>query len=295
MARKRSENDLSSVAIGDTLSVWQERLQFTLGLRYQQINAWNFDRATGQVTSAYSAAAATPMFGLVVKPWQNVSVYGNYIQGLQQGQIAPLTAVNAGEVFPPSVTQQYEVGVKVGWGKLTTALAAYQITQPSGFINPQTNIFGVDGQQRKQGIEFNVFGAPVEGVRLLGGLSFIDARLTQTQGGLNQGNQAVGVSPFQLVAGGEWDLPFAKGFTVLGRVIYGSPAFVDRANLQQMPEWALVNLGTRYSFEGINKKPIVIRANVNNVFEANYWYSTSFGQMSLSAPRTFLLSAAFDF
>ena len=25
------------------------------------------------------------MVGLVVKPWQNVSVYGNYIQGLQEG------------------------------------------------------------------------------------------------------------------------------------------------------------------------------------------------------------------
>jgi iron complex outermembrane recepter protein len=294
-ARKRSENDLSSVAIGDTLSVWQERLQFTLGLRFQQINTWNFNTTTGAVTSSYNAAAATPMFGLLAKPWQNVSVYANYIQGLQQGPTAPLTAVNAGQVFPPSVTQQYEVGVKVDWGKLATTLAAYQITQPSGFINPQTNIFGVDGEQRNRGLEFNVFGEPTEGVRLLGGLSYIDARLTLTQGGLNQGNQAVGVSPFQLVAGGEWDLPFAKAFTVLGRVIYDSPAFVDRANLQQMPDWALVNLGVRYTFEGINKKPIVIRANVNNVFDANYWQATSFGQMSLSSPRTFLLSTSFNF
>ena len=66
-------------------------------------------------------------------------------------------------------------------------------------------------------------------------------------------------------------------------------------NLQQMPDWAQVNLGVRYAFEGINKKPIIIRANVNNVFDANYWYSTSFGQMSLSAPRTFLLSTTFNF
>ena len=294
-ARKRSEDELSSVAIGDTLSVWQERLQFTLGLRFQQIDSWNFNTTSGAVTSSYNAAAATPMFGLVVKPWQNVSVYGNYIQGLQQGQTAPLTTVNAGQIFPPSVTQQYEVGVKVDWGKLTTTLAAYQITQPSGFINPQTNIFGVDGQQRNRGLEFNVFGEPIEGVRLLGGMSYIDARLTQTEGGLNQGNQAVSVPPFQLVAGGEWDLPFAKGLTVLGRVVYESAAFVDRANLQQMPDWAQVNLGARYAFEGINKKPIIIRANVNNVFDANYWYSTSFGQMSLSSPRTFLLSTTFNF
>jgi len=294
-ARKRQEIDLGSVAVGDTLSIWQERVQFTLGLRFQQINSWNFNTTTGAVTSSSNAAATSPMFGLVVKPWENVSVYGNYIQGLQQGPIAPSTALNAGEVFPPTVTQQYEVGVKVDWGKFTTTLAAYQITQPSGFINPQTNIFGVDGQQRNRGLEFNVFGEPTEGVRLLGGMSYIDARLTQTQGGLNQGNQAVSVPPFQLVAGGEWDLPFAKGLTVLGRIVYESAAFVDRANLQQIPDWAQVNLGARYTFEGINKKPIIIRANVNNVFDANYWYSTSFGQMSVSSPRTFLLSTTFNF
>jgi iron complex outermembrane receptor protein len=66
-------------------------------------------------------------------------------------------------------------------------------------------------------------------------------------------------------------------------------------NVQQIPDWALVNVGLRYSFEGINKKPIVIRANVNNLFDANYWYSTTFAQLSPSNPRTFLLSTTFNF
>ncbi len=210
-ARKRQEIDLSSVAIGDTLSFWQDRVQFTLGLRSQQINTWNFNTVTGALRSQYNSAAVTPMFGLVVKPLENVSVYGNYIQGLQEGPTAPNTARNAGEIFPPSVTQQYEVGVKIDWGKLTTTLAAYQISQPSGFVNPQTNIFGVDGEQRNRGLEFNVFGEITEGVRLLGGISYIDARLTKTQGGLNEGNQALGVPPFQLVAGGRMGPAFRQG------------------------------------------------------------------------------------
>ena len=294
-AAKRSDTDLASVAVGDTLSVWQERLQLTLGVRSQQFNAWNYNRFTGALTSTYAAGAVTPLVGVVVKPWQNVSIYGNFIQGLQEGQTAPIGTVNAGEVFPPFMSQQYEVGVKVDWGKLTTTFAAYQITQPSSFIDPATNIFTVDGQQRNRGLEFNVFGEVTEGVRLLGGATFIDARLTQTSGGINQGNLAIGVPQFQFVAGGEWDLPFAKGLTATGRVVYNGPAYVDQMNVQQIPDWALVNVGLRYSFEGINKKPIVIRANVNNLFDANYWYSTTFAQLSPSNPRTFLLSTTFSF
>jgi len=294
-APKRSENDLSSVAVGDTLSIMGERMQLTLGLRFQQINTWNFNTTTGAVTSSYNAAATSPMFGLVVKPLQNVSIYGNYIQGLQEGATAPIGTVNAGQVFAPFVSQQYELGVKVDWGKLTTTLAAYQITQPSSFIIPVSNIFTVDGQQRNRGLEFNVFGEAAPGVRLLGGASYIDARLTQTAGGLNQGNQAIGIPQFQLVAGGEWDLPVLKGVTLIGRLIYDSSAYLDSANLQQVPDWAQVNLGASYTFEGMNKKPIVVRATVNNVFNANYWNATSFGQLSLSTPRTFLLSTSFNF
>ena len=160
-----------------------------------------------------------------------------------------------GKPFRPTVTNSTRSALKVDWGKITTALAAYQISQPSGFINPSTNIFGVDGEQRNRGLELNVFGELTEGVRLLGGMSYIDAWLTQTQGGLNQGNQAVSVPPFQLVAGGEWDLPFAKGLTVLGRVVYESAAFVDRANLQQMPDWAQVNLGRATPSKASTRSP----------------------------------------
>ena len=135
-ARKRSGVRPASVAIGDTLSVWQERVQLTLGVRGQQIKSWNFNTTTGAVTSSYNEAATTPMVGLVVKPWENVSVYGNFIQGLQEGPTAPIGTLNAGQVFSPFITNQYEVGVKVDWGKLTTTLAAFQISQPSSFITP---------------------------------------------------------------------------------------------------------------------------------------------------------------
>ncbi len=58
-------------------------------------------------TSGYDQSALSPSVAVVVKPfWENVSFYGNFIQGLQQGAIVGATFANAGEVFrrtsPPS-------------------------------------------------------------------------------------------------------------------------------------------------------------------------------------------------
>ena len=66
-------------------------------------------------------------------------------------------------------------------------------------------------------------------------------------------------------------------------------------NKQVVPDWAQVNIGARYTYERTNGKPIVIRANIDNLFNANYWNATSFGQLSASNPRSFMLAATFEF
>jgi len=43
--------------------------------------------------------AVTPVGSVVFKPWQNVSLYTNYIEGRSKGDPAPATAINAGEAF----------------------------------------------------------------------------------------------------------------------------------------------------------------------------------------------------
>src|SRR5690606_2882152 len=105
--------------------------QFTAGIRYQEVGSRNFDTTTGDETSSYDGRAWTPALGLVVKPWENVSFYANYIENLQRGSIVGSSYANSGEVLPPYVSDQYEAGVKVDWGQVTTTLAVFQITQPN--------------------------------------------------------------------------------------------------------------------------------------------------------------------
>jgi iron complex outermembrane receptor protein len=228
-----------------------------------------------------------------------VSIYGNYIQGLEPGQTVGLTFANAGQIFAPFKSTQYEVGVKVDWGKLTTTASLFQITRPSTIVDVTTNTLVPSGSQRNRGLEFNAFGMPTEGVRLLGGFMLLDAVLTSTQGGLTDGWAAPMVPAFQFNIAGEWDVPFARGLTLAGRVVYTGSQYIDTLSPRRsLAEWTRFDVGARYAFDnpGANGKMLVARFAVENVLDTDYWAGGAFSNtLGLGAPRTFRLSLTADF
>ncbi|WP_292962852.1 TonB-dependent siderophore receptor [Nitrobacter sp.] len=286
-----------SVAIADTMSVLDDRVLLTVGGRWQGIDVANFDRTTGAVTSRPQNEAITPAVALVVKPINNLSLYGNYIEGLTSAGTAPVGTVNAGQVLPAIVAKQIEVGAKYDFGAVGVSLAAFEITQPNGFTNPTTNIFSVDGEQRNRGLEFNTFGEVTPGLRLLGGVSLIDGVQTKTVGGQFDGRAAVGVPDIQFNLYGEYDLPFWRTSgvaTLTGRVIYTSRQFYDQANTQQIPDWTRADIGARYVTK-VDGRLLTLRAAVENVFGLDYWATTGRGFLTPGTPRTYRISASIDF
>ncbi|MDQ8732401.1 TonB-dependent siderophore receptor [Bradyrhizobium sp. LHD-71] len=298
---RRSDTTTSSIGIADIISMFDDRFQFIAGVRYQTIDSTNYSRNTNLFTSEYNSNAWTPAFGLVVKPWQNVSLYASYIEGLEIGTTVPVTYANAGEVFPPYVSRQYETGVKVDWGTVTTTLAVFQIAQPSTVDIASTSgglpTLALDGEQRNRGIELNAYGELMPGVRLLGGVTFLDARQTQTANGINDGERAHGAPRVRTVIGGEWDTPFIDGLTLAGRFTYTSSQVINNSKPDlAIPSWTTVDLGARYTFASPwNDTPITIRFNVDNVFNKSYWKTAEGNYMYAGVPRTYRLSTTFNF
>ncbi|MPY69298.1 MAG: TonB-dependent siderophore receptor [Alphaproteobacteria bacterium] len=291
--RKGFDAELTSFVLGDTMSILEERVQLTVGVRHQRIDLTNYNTTTGDATSIYDEDTVTPMVGLVVKPWQNVSLYASYIEGLERGQTAPTGTANAGDVFAPFTTESYEAGVKVDFGRFAATLAVFQTTLPSAITDPATNIFSVDGEQRHRGVEVGLFGEIAKGIRLLGGVSFLNAVLTETAGGVNEGNKAL-VPEWQARLGAEWDTPFVEGMTLTGFLSYASEQYVDQANTQEIPDWAQLDLGARYAVTAYGT-PVTVRFNVTNVFDSNEWAGPRFGGVVARDPRTFKLSVKSDF
>jgi iron complex outermembrane receptor protein len=288
---KLAENEFTSVAIADTISLLNKRMQFIVGGRLQTIETKNFNTATGIQTAGYRKQEFTPAVGVIVKPVENLSLYASYIEGLQAGLVSSSPG-NFGQIFPPYVTKQKEIGAKYDFGTATVALAAFEITQPQALTDGI--ITAPDGEQRNRGIELTAFGTIADGVRALGGIMYVDGVQTKTSGGLNDGKEAVGTPKVQLNIGGEWDTPFVKGLTLTARVIYTSSQYVNAANTMSIPEWTRLDIGARYTFQA-GGKPITVRASLRNALGADYWQTAARSTLSQGAPRTFLLSTTFQF
>lgn len=290
---KVSGTTLGGVALSDTLSAFDERLQLILGLRRQRVETENYAADGNTVTSRYDQDALTPAFGLVVKLRQQVSLYGNYIEGLAKGDTAPATATNAGEVFAPYKTKQHEIGVKIDHGRLMTTLSAFQITRPSGQLT--NNVYAVDGEQRNRGLELGANGTPLDGLRLFSGLTWIAAQLTQTNNPATQGKTAVGVPRLQATLNVEWDVPLLAGLTLTGGVLHSGRQYIDQTNSRQLPAWTTLDLGARYR-AAVAGKSVVWRGNLRNALDEHHWAGAStWSTLAVGAPRTLQVSATVDF
>ncbi|WP_250636737.1 TonB-dependent receptor domain-containing protein [Variovorax sp. PAMC 28711] len=155
-----------------------------------------------------------------------------------------------------------------------------------------SNVYGYFGEQRNRGLELSAFGEVQRGLRGIVSASFVDAKLTETARGLYQGNDAAGVPDKTFSAGLDWDTPWIPGLSLNGRAIYTSGSFLNAANSAKFDSWTRLDIGARYRTV-IAGKPVVFRANVENLMNKNYWLTTG-TYVTVGTPRTFVLSASID-
>lgn len=292
---KFSQTNVRTYFVGDELSMLDDRLLISVGLRRVEFDFGSFDEVSGQRTSRTTKAANTPAFGALYKLNSQWSVYGNYAEALEQGGTAPNNATvdNPGAVIEPLKSDQIEIGFKVDKGDYGLTAAVFQIDKANTLI--VNRIFGNFGRQLNQGVEFNVFGEPVQGARLLASATYLDATLEQTANGAFDGKQAVGVPELQARFGGEYDVPqILPGLTLTGGIAYSDKVFVDQNNSRSVPSWVRVDAGARYK-TCVGNVPTTFLLNVENLLDDNYWASVDRSFLYLGQPRTVSVSAIFDF
>ncbi|EKG38313.1 TonB-dependent receptor [Pseudomonas syringae] len=293
-----TENRFSGVALTDTLGFFEDRLLLTLGARWQRVKVddWT-DDVKGD--TAYDEEKVSPSGGILYKVTDDFSVYANYMEGLSQGKIAPSTSVNEDQIFPPFVSRQVEVGAKYDLGSFAFTASVFRIKQPAYETNTSSRVFGPNGKRRNDGVELTMFGEPMKGFRLLGGVMYIDSELTNTVNGTFDGNRAPATPKYNVNLGAEWDVPGVNGLTLTGRGIYTGSQYLDQANSKSIDSSERFDVGARYAFK-VDQKDITLRANVENVMNKYYWSSAGASDdsepgLTLSTPRTYLLSATIGF
>ena len=302
---------LHSVAIGDTMSFLNDQVQLTLGVRDQSIATQNTDYRVvfnGAVTNpggaqtSYDQSRISPVAGLVFKVHPDVSVYANYIEGLTQGESAPaqvnnVPVRNVGEQLKPYVSKQKEIGIKYDGGRIGGGIALFSTDKPRSLVDGN-GFFVSAGEDRHQGAEITVFGEAMKGLRLLGGVTFLDAEQKSTGVSTTDGKKVIGTPTVQGSIGADWDVPGVPGLSLNGRVVATGHTYANAANTQRVGGWGRLDLGARYITQMAGKL-VTLRARVDNVADRNYWASVGgypgSGYLVVGNPRTFSLSASVEF
>lgn len=288
-APKESELDMTSFGLTDALSLGEKWIVIA-GARLQQIKISNFDITTGTTGALLSSSddeKVSPAGGVIYKPVKAVSIYANYMEGFSPAQSF---ATNANQLLGTAVSKQVEAGTKVDLGNAGFSLAVFRIEQPNQ-IQDAFGRWSLDGMQRNEGIEVNIFGEPLKGVRVLGGAMFLDGVQEKTAGGLTDGKTALNAPELNVNLGAEWDVRVVPGLTLTARAIYTDEQYADAANTMTIPDWTRFDVGARYALKA-GGKPVTLRAAVENVADKAYWANS---YLYRGAPRTYLFSATVDF
>jgi iron complex outermembrane receptor protein len=301
------KNRNRSLALSDTVGLFDDTLLLTYGVRRQQLRVENYTyegttsggvpygNNDGSRSALYNDSITTPVYGIVYKPIDTVSLYANRIEGLAQGPTASGTVLNAGQSFPPGRTKQLEAGIKLDMGSFGANLAAFRIEKPTdGFTDAASNLFVRDGKQINRGVEFSVYGEPLEGLRLLAGATRLESKLEDTAGGTTDGNHAIGVPTFLMNASVDWDVPGLQGVSLNTRFLRTGGQYADQANNLSLPSWNRFDAGARYGFK-MAEKDVTLRVNVENIANKDYWASANGGYLTQGDPRLVKFSGTIDF
>lgn len=275
------------------------------GARYNYVFQWN-TFATAQrsfVTGPVSnqgipahQARVTPRFGLLWRPQQWVSLYGNYTQSFaaNSGTVYP------GELPPPTNAESWEAGAKFEFfgGRVRASVDYYNLIKtnlsvsdpdPNHLCNGTRSCVALVGKARSSGPEVDIQGELMPGWNVIVNYTNQDVRIVEGTATGGSGTGLSGLLPGQrfpnvprnlarLWTTYEFQDPTLKGLKVGGGYSYhGSQPIQDGTNgrlatigpVPLISSWGTVDLMGAYSFDLIGYKTTA-QINATNIFDRTY-------------------------
>ncbi|MFA9217457.1 MAG: TonB-dependent siderophore receptor [Sphingomonadaceae bacterium] len=261
------------------------------GVRYTQFKETAYTtKAT--VAAAYPANKTTPTIALMYKPAASTTVYGSYVEALEQAASAPTSAANANQTFAPLKSKQSEVGIKTERSFWNASAALFRIERGAQYTNA-ANVFVADGQTRYQGLEFNTVVQAAKNLSVEGGIMLLDATLQDAAVGYS-GKRAVAAPRRQASVQTTWRPDALPGLALHAGSQYLGELSMDAANVHALSGVTLFDAGLNYRSR-IAGKMVSLRANISNLANRQYWTIYQENYLNVGAPRTASLNVRVDF
>lgn len=264
-----------SVYASDVLNI-TDRLAAMLSLRVDRFEN-DAQRSNGipAVTGAYSQNAFSPKLGLIYQVVKDqVTVFGNYMNGFQN--VAPAVRGTTGitDVFKPRQANQLEGGIKAElFNKTLNATVSFYDIKISNDTRVVDAITVQDAESRSKGFEAEVIANPAPGLNIIAGFATNDYRIVKASptakvDGLYQ--LQVPTKSGNLWASYKFTGTALKDFGVGFGGNYVSQCFFDAGNTIVIPAYTVVNASVFYDQP---KWRFGIKGN--NLSNQQYW--TNYG------------------
>lgn len=263
-----------------------------LGLNYATIIG---KRTAAHYTGAgeYEKSKLTPTVSLIYKPVAALTTYATYMESLESGAVVGGTYTNRGEILPPLVSKQYEIGMKYDVNPnflLSTAL--FRIEKANQYSDLATPIptYVQDGLQVHNGVELVLTGKITDNLTIMGGGTLMHISVEKANNPALEGKKPTNASSRMGKIYAEYALPWIEGLSLTGGIYYTGERYANAANTDKMPGYTLYDLGARYMTRMFDKS-LVVRLNATNITGKNYWLASD----SLGVPRMIAFSASMMF
>ncbi|TXL68538.1 TonB-dependent siderophore receptor [Zeimonas arvi] len=245
-------------------------------------------------TSVYETSETTPAVSVGYRLAPRVNLYASYIEGLEEGGQAPLSAANPAQVFPAVRTKQREVGAKAEVGGALVQASLFEIDRPSAGIDPATNVYSVNGEARYRGLELAASGELTRRLSFYSSTQLLDAEVVRSTSPALVGKRPENTAEFTASLYVDYRVEALPGLSVGAGVFHVGARMVNNLNQGEIGSFTRVDLGAawRTKFDG---RPVVLRANIENLTDRNYWAAAGAGYLAQGLPRTLRLSAQMAF
>jgi iron complex outermembrane recepter protein len=264
----------------DLLSIG-DKVKILIGGRFDWFQE-TFEDRLAEESGTNSSTGFSPRVGIVYQPIKLISLYAGWSRSFTPN----LGVDDDGNRFKPLTGEQFEVGVKSEFldGKLAATLSAYQITRRNDFI-PDPNNPGFEiqiGEQRSRGVEFDLTGEPLPGLRLIATYAYVDAKITEDPE--REGNRLGSVPQH---SGRLWAVyefqkgSFLPGFGI-GAGLFASSSFPGNSEDDAFRAPGFVRADALLYYRRKNWR---VQLNIENLFDKEY-FETPFGGVVYGAPFT---------
>ena len=260
---------------------------------------------SNQTTSSNTASAAlSPTASLILTPTSKLTGYFTFASSIEPGDTAPTTASNPNVILAPYHDELYEVGAKYAFTPtLLVTLDGFRMTRPYANTTPDSDTFQVIGTQRNYGVELFAQGAVTPELSVLGGATFIDARLQNSGIATTDNKLIVGVPKYKVDTLIDYHPGFLHGAAFTFATHYEDARAATDTNNSYAAAFVTFDLGARYSMP-VQTHHATFRFQVVNVADARYYVSVADGNIVgspgantayLGTPRTYQASLELDF